>query len=401
MKCGPTIAGAIDARARAAALAPLNAFISLTDEEGDGPVVAVKDLMDVRGTVTTAGGRVLPDVAAASDATAVARIRAAGGVVVGKTNLHEFAFGPTSHNEHYGDVRNPHDWTRVAGGSSGGSAVAVACGACNWATGTDTGGSIRIPASLTGVVGFKPTLGMIDTGGVFPLSRTLDTVGSFALDVATATTAVATMSGVDVGAAEGLAVSDLRLGVPRGWVFDLDDDTARAWRLIATSLPEIDFPNRMELAAPALTILEFEASRLHREWLERTPELYGTEIRERLRAALRTTEDEHRAAVGRIEALAAAADAALNGFDALLVPATACVAPRRDDHTTREPLTRFARPFNTTGQPVVTLPAPSRGLPVGIQVVAARGADGTAASVALALEHAWRPLHDNLRGGIS
>lgn len=379
------------ARARARALGSLHAFISLTEDEGDGPIVAVKDVMDVRGTITTGGGCLLPSVAAERDATLVARTRASGAVIIGKTNLHEWAYGPTSHNVHYGHVLNPHDPTRVAGGSSGGSAVAVAAGACDWATGTDTGGSIRIPASLSGVVGFKPTRGMIDLTGVFPLSQTLDTAGALARDVATATEAVATMAGIRMRTRDAtVRLNDLRLGVPRGWVEDLDTQTAEVWHRVSGSLPQLDFPARSAMSAPALTILEFEASRLHRLWLEQSPERYGDATREKLRDALRMTEEEYRSALCRLEPLAQQADEAMAGWDALVLPATACVAPRVDKSEAREPLTRFARPFNTTGQPVVTIPAPCDGMPVGIQVVAARGADVTAALVAAAFEDEWR-----------
>src|SRR5665213_1530661 len=155
--------------------AELNAFISVSSEDGEGTVVAVKDLVDVAGMVTTGGGVILPREPASKDAPVITRLRREGCVVIGKANLHEFAYGVTSENPHYGAVRNPHDLNRVAGGSSGGSAVAVAAGMCDWAVGSDTGGSIRIPASFCGVVGFKPALGSIDTAGVIPLSRSLDT----------------------------------------------------------------------------------------------------------------------------------------------------------------------------------------------------------------------------------
>src|SRR4030081_3487665 len=172
------------ARKRILERADLNAFISVSSEEGQGTVVAVKDLIDVAGMVTTGGGVILPREPAAEDAPVVKRLRREGCVMVGKTNLHEFAYGVTSVNPHYGAVRNPHDPRMVAGGSSGGSAVAVATAMCNWAIGTDTGGSIRIPASLCGVVGFKPALGSIETAGVIPLSRSLDPLGPIATDVA-------------------------------------------------------------------------------------------------------------------------------------------------------------------------------------------------------------------------
>src|SRR5207244_7794968 len=155
----------------------LSAFLSLSDERGDGTVVAVKDLVDVKGMVTTAGGVILPAEPATDDAPVITRIRHAGGVVVGKANLHEFAYGVTSVNPHYGPVRNPYDSSRVAGGSSGGSAGAVAAGMCDWAVGSDTGGSIRIPASFCGVAGFKPEFGSIEIAGVIPLAHPPATLG--------------------------------------------------------------------------------------------------------------------------------------------------------------------------------------------------------------------------------
>src|SRR6266850_1318174 len=194
--------------------ADLNAFISVSSEEGSGTVVAVKDLVDVAAMVTTAGGVILPREPAAEDAPVIRRLRQEGCVVVGKTNLHEFAYGVTSVNPHYGAVRNPHDIERVAGGSSGGSAVAVAAGMCDWAVGSDTGGSIRIPASFCGVVGFKPQLGSIDTTGVIPLSRSLDTLGPLASDVMGAARAYSMMSGE---AMPDEATRQPRLAVPAGW----------------------------------------------------------------------------------------------------------------------------------------------------------------------------------------
>src|SRR2546421_12038284 len=161
------------ARARIRERSELNAFISVSDEQGAGDAVAVKDLVDVQGMVTTAGGVILPDVPAAEAAPVIKRLRQAGCAIVGKANLHEFAYGVTSINPHYGTVRNPHDTGRVAGGSSGGSAVAVAAGMCDWAVGSDTGGSIRIPAPLCGAGGVKPAFRSIYLGGGGPLRTAL------------------------------------------------------------------------------------------------------------------------------------------------------------------------------------------------------------------------------------
>src|SRR2546428_4463467 len=186
------------ARARIREGSELNAFISVSDEQGTGDAVAVKDLVDVQGMVTTAGGVILPDVPAPEDAPVIKRLRQSGCAIVGKANLHEFAYGVTSINPHYGTVRNPHDTRRVAGGSSGGSAVARAAGLCDWAVGSDTGGSIRIPAALCGVAGFKPAFGSVDIAGVIPLSKSLDTLGPMAPTIAETARAYTLMSGESI-----------------------------------------------------------------------------------------------------------------------------------------------------------------------------------------------------------
>ncbi|HEX9098274.1 MAG TPA: amidase [Candidatus Dormibacteraeota bacterium] len=366
--------------------AELNAFISISDETGSGTVVAVKDLVDVAGTVTTAGGIILPDVPATDDAPVVKSIRAHGCLVVGKANLHEFAYGVTSVNPHYGPVRNPHDPSRVAGGSSGGSAVAVAAGMCDWAIGSDTGGSIRIPASLCGVVGFKPSLGSIDTAGVIPLSRSLDTLGPMAPDVATAAAAYSMMSGESPSAA---SVRAPRLGVPAGWVTGLDAETARAWAVVSGDLPEVPFPDRAELFSVGLTILLVEAAAYHRRWASDYPEKYGADVIGHIRRGLEILAVDFEAALLAMTRLRKRAQNAMEDIDALILPATAIVAPPvTAGGEVREPLSRFTRPFNTTGQPVVTLPAPASGLPVGIQVVGRTNAETLA--VAAWLEGQWR-----------
>ncbi|TMB89518.1 MAG: amidase [Chloroflexi bacterium] len=376
------------ARRRILERADLNAFISVSSEEGEGIVVAVKDLVDVAGMVTTAGGVILPREPAAEDAPVVKRLRNAGCVVVGKTNLHEWAFGVTSTNPHYGAVRNPHDVDRVPGGSSGGSAVAVAAGMCDWSVGSDTGGSIRIPASFCGVVGFKPAFGSIGMQGVIPLSPSLDTLGPMAADVASVARAYSMMSG-ETMAAEPL--HEPRLGVPAGWVSDLDEETARAWRLVSAGLPEVVFVDRMPLYDVGLTILLVEAAVYHRRWIAEFPEKYGPDVLGNLRRGLEVLAVDFDEAIVALPGLRDGAMRAMEDVDALVLPATAIVAPRIGAGVeVREPVTRYTRPFNTTGQPVVTLPAPVRGLPVGIQVV---GRTNSAAIGAAAwLEKRWKTL---------
>lgn len=366
--------------------ADLNAFISLTDETGDGDIVAVKDIMDVRGTVTTGGGTLL-NRQPRDDAAPVARIREHGCVVIGKANLHEWAYGVTSRNPHYGPVRNPADPERIAGGSSGGSAAAVVTGMCDWSIGTDTGGSIRIPAALCGVVGLKPTLGAIDSTGVFPLSRTLDTVGPIAPDVASTQRAWHMLSGepTTTETADGS-----RLAVPAGWVHDLDPPTQAAWERVSAGLPEIALPDPALLAGIGDLILAVEAATLHARWVQEHPDAYGEDVLTRLQAGMQVPAVEYLHALEERRAMSEAAETALAGVDAVLVPATPRVAPRLEEPVPPGLLTRFTRPFNTTGHPVVCLPAPSESLPVGIQVVGRKGREAALLRIAAELEDRWR-----------
>jgi aspartyl-tRNA(Asn)/glutamyl-tRNA(Gln) amidotransferase subunit A len=408
--------------------ADLHAFISLSTERfqppgedgqdrAGGPIVAVKDLIDVSGLPTTGGSLGCGSVSIDSDAPVVKRVRDAGGIVIGKTNLYEWAFGVTGHNPHYGDVVNPHDLQRTAGGSSGGSAVAVAAGMCDWAIGTDTGGSIRIPASLCGVVGIKPTRGLLSTEGVLPLSGSLDTVGPLARDVPTATGALEILIGRALPLIEDLVP---RLAVPRGWVEEggveeggveeggleagrlarggwhsggLDADTRAVWRSVAHGLPAVDFPALERLSVAARTVLEWEAAAVHEAHLRAAPDSYGQEVRERLERVMSekrsSSEEVYRSALYEMSELSAQVESALEGWDAVLLPASACVAPLHRERDVREPLIRFMRPFNLTGHPAIVLPAPTPGLPVGVQLVGRLGSEALLVSVALALERSW------------
>ena len=381
------------ARERIRACADLNAFISVTDEDGDGPIVAVKDLVDVRGTVTTGGSVLLPNTAARRDAPVIRRLRAHGCVMIGKTNLHEWAFGVTSQNPHHGGVRNPRAMDRLPGGSSGGSGAAVAAGLCDWAIGSDTGGSIRIPASFCGVVGIKPTIGTVDTEGVIPLSRTLDTLGPLAPDVSTAARAMELMSGLPGLVPERVRpLSDLRIAVPRGWGDGLEPALAAVWEQVAAGLSEIDFPERRRMGGPGLTILLAEAAAFHRHNLELYPDRYGDDVRRLLEQGLEVDRHAYSLALLEQSRVRVETEAAMEGWDAVLAPVTRVLPPRLDEEYDRGDVTGYTRPFNTTGQPVVTLPAPLTAgtVPVGIQVVGRFGEDAAAIEVALALEAAWR-----------
>ncbi|MFZ0218281.1 MAG: amidase [Candidatus Dormiibacterota bacterium] len=385
---------AAEARARIEAASRYHAFISLTDEEGEGTIVGVKDLIDVRGTATTGGGTILPAEVATRDAPVVERIRAAGGIVVGKTNLHEWAFGLTSENPHYGDVRNPRDPDRVAGGSSGGSATAVGLGLCDWAVGTDTGGSIREPASLSGVVGFKPTIGTVSTQGVLPLSPTLDTLGPLAPDVRSAARALEMMSELrDLVPASPRPLSAFRVAVPGGWGDDLEDGMRAGWDPVTRHLPRTPFPDHGELVRAGLAILNVEAADLHRRWVATMPERYGADVLALLRTALALPRSLLVEALLAQARLRAAVESALGGWDAVLVPGTRIVAPHIGEAYDRYDLSCYTRPFNTSGHPAIAIPAPvpDSAPPVGIQVIGHFGRERELVEVALALEAAWRP----------
>lgn len=375
-------------RARIAAHRDLNVFISETDEQGEGTVVAVKDLADVRGLPTTAASAVPNDGPAASDSPVIARLRAAGCVIIGKTNLHEWACGPTSGSSHYGPVRNPHDPTRVAGGSSGGSAVAVALGMCDWALGTDTGGSIRIPAALTGVVGIKPTHGLVNAERVIPFARSLDTVGPLAPSVETALSALEQLTGSRYSVAgPPPAWSDLRVGVPAGWIEDLDAATAAVWAGVAAGLPEIPFPARSRFATAILPIMRGEGAAYHRAKLARYADLYQPDVRAFMEEALTVTAAEYLEALEAARELREEVELALTDLDALLLPVTAITAPKIGKDGVREPLTRFTRPFNLTGHPAIAVPVSgAKPMPSGVQVIGRLNGERALGRVALALE---------------
>ena len=380
-----------EARRRIEETGQINAFISLTEETEGDTVIAVKDLLDVRGAVTTGGGKILTKRPALKDAKAVALARAAGCGVVGKTNLYEWAYGVSSDNPHYGVVRNPRDPSRSAGGSSSGSAAAVASGACDWAIGTDTAGSIRIPASLCGVVGFKPTNGTISVAGVIPLSRSMDAVGALAPDVSTAARAADIMSGGALSARPSPAKLRFRIGVPKGWVSGgLDEETAAVWSAVSAGLRPVPFPDRKEMFRLAEVIQQWEAMEFHRRWFEAYPESYSPPVHQRLAAAGKISRSEYVAACRDRVRLRQEVARAMADVDAVLLPTTACVAPKLETaEQIREPMVRFTRPFNLTGQPVFSIPAPVEGLPVGIQIIGRHGDDSRLAAVALAKEKAW------------
>jgi aspartyl-tRNA(Asn)/glutamyl-tRNA(Gln) amidotransferase subunit A len=350
-----------------------------------GRRLAVKDLFDTAGVRTTYGSAVFSDHVPSKSAEAVAALEAAGWASAGKVNLHEFAYGVTSQNLHYGVVPNPSFPGRTAGGSSGGSAAALALGLVEGALGSDTGGSIRIPAACCGVAGFKPSFGLVSLDGVFPLAPSFDHAGPMARDVGGCVELMRAL-------APTLALPDLgvlRLGVT--WA-DRCEPLVRARVLEAAAIfgdtDVVDFPTA-ETVAPAFM---GEVGDVHRELYAENGDLYGENIREKVEACLDLDDAAVAAAVVERAELARRADEALDGFDLLLAPTLAFVPPSADvvELEVRADFTRFTFPFNALGWPALALPAgPAEdGLPASVQVIGRAGEDGLVLAAGLALEAA-------------
>jgi aspartyl-tRNA(Asn)/glutamyl-tRNA(Gln) amidotransferase subunit A len=404
----------------------LNAFILVTADEAlrqareadrelaagqdRGPLhgvpISIKDLLDIRGLPTTAASRVRDGHVALRDATTIAHLRQAGVVFVGKTNLHEFAFGTTSEDSAFGPARNPHDSTRSPGGSSGGSGASIASGMAMASVGTDTGGSIRIPAAACGIVGLKPSLGEVATDGVVPLSRTLDHVGPLALTVTDAALLHHALLGhVKAVAPAPTPVSGLRLAVPRAYFCDLLDDEVRArfeaalerLREGGARIDEIEIHHARDIGPVYLHLVLSDAAAYHAATLESMPEKYTPPVRLRLEMARYVLgEDYVRALAGR-EVLRREVDAALAEHDAVVLPTLPIPAPLVGasdveiggrPQPIRNVMLRLTQLFNVTGHPALSLPSgrTATGLPCSIQLVGRRMQTDALLQVALACE---------------
>jgi len=355
-----------------------------------GIPVAVKDLIDVAGTRTTAGSAV-PSSEAAADAPVVARLREAGAIIIGKTNLHEFAFGTTSEETAFGAVRNPLDLSRSAGGSSGGSAAALAAGMCFGAVGTDTGGSIRIPSAACGTVGLKPSYGDVSCDGVVPLSTTLDHVGPMALTAADAALMFRAMTGAPVEPVEPARRRQC-FGVPGPYLCDLleegvRDALQRARRALTDAGHEVVDVRieRAELTPHVYLHLSLpEAAWYHAPLLERHASGYSPGVRLRIEMGRYVLAEDYIRALRLRDVLIERVDRALDGCDALMLPTLPIPAPPLGVQSIvidgrKEPLRaamlRLTQLFNITGHPAIALPTPRErdGLPRSMQLVGRRG----------------------------
>src|SRR5215218_8286322 len=343
--------------------APDGVFLARPQAPHAGIPLAVKDLFDTAGLVTTYGSAVFADQVPTTSAEAVRRLEAAGYANVGKTNLHEFAYGITSQNPHYGTVPNPVAPGRTSGGSSGGNGAALAAGIVDAAIGTDSGGSIRIPAACCGVVGFKPTYGLVSLDGCFPLAASFDHAGPMARSVDGCERMLAVL--VDELEVRRVALEDVVIGV--AWT-ELGDplvgrrvEEAAAHFLRRRSL---DFP----LPHGVSRAFQREVADVHRDLFAEFADLYGDNVRAKIERCLE----------------------ALDGVDLLVTPTLPCVPPPADveELEVRAALIRFTYPFNALGWPALALPCGNAedALPASVQVVGRPGDDALVLAAGAALE---------------
>ena len=407
----------------------LNAFITVTEElalsqakvleselRSSGPrsplhgiPIALKDLIDTAGVRTTAGSALWADRVPTADAAVTKRLMAAGAVLVGKTNLDEFAYNFTSETSHFGPIRNPWDTRRSPGGSSGGSAVAVASGMCFAALGSDTGGSIRLPAALCGITGFKPTYGRVQTDGVAPLAWSLDHVGPMCRSAREAGMVLDTISGGTNKAPAG-TLRELRLGIPRKPYYEeIDSDTEKAIEDAMVLLARITSGSR-DVELPALptfeqwpdlprtysVIISAEAYAFHRDSLARRPDSYHPDTRRNLEGGAGIKAADYIEARRDMDSLRAGSTELFAKAEILVTPAAPAPAFELGSAAGLVFL-RNCAPWNLYGLPSISVPCgfSSGGLPTGLQLTGAPGSDGLLLALASAYQSqtGWHTRH--------
>jgi aspartyl-tRNA(Asn)/glutamyl-tRNA(Gln) amidotransferase subunit A len=358
-------------------------FITDVAPQGDGTRLAVKDLFDTAGIRTTYGSILFDEHVPAATATAVQRLVDAGYAIAGKANLHEFAYGVTSENAHYGTVPNPAAPGRTAGGSSGGSAAALVAGLADAALGSDSGGSIRIPSACCGTVGLKTTWGLVPLDGCFPLAPSFDTAGPMARDVAgCARQLEALVPGLSVPAAPDLA--DLRVGV--AWLEQADPLVRERVAALFPAAEPVDLPLDYESTA----LFQHEVATVHGDLFGESPEAYGPDVARKVALCLEVTDREAARAAEARERYRQQALELVEGYDLVVAPTTPCVAPPvgpYEDEQRRRRLISLTYPVNALGWPSLALPCgPAEdGLPASAQLLGRPGDDAFLLSVGGAL----------------
>jgi aspartyl-tRNA(Asn)/glutamyl-tRNA(Gln) amidotransferase subunit A len=381
----------------------------------DGIPFALKDLYETAGVRTTAGAKILADYIPQRDATCVRRLAEAGVVLLGKLNMHEWAYGGTTVVSHFGPCHNPWDLERITGGSSGGSAAALAASLCLGSLGSDTGGSIRMPASLCGIVGLKPTYGRVSKQGVIPLSESLDHAGPMARTVEDAALILQAIAGhdpddpttsdrpvPDYAASLAGDVHGLRIGVPRqdalaGISEDVVQGIEDALRTLAglgATIVDVAAPWLLEAVVIWPSIAGPEAAHYHRRNLEQRPQDISEQVRNRLLAGRNVLAVDYLRGLDAQRRIKWEADALFADIDLLVTPATPFTATRIEDELAssgREGrIHRFTAPFDITGQPAISVPCgfDPQGLPIGLQIIGRPWEEETVLRLAHAYEQA-------------
>jgi aspartyl-tRNA(Asn)/glutamyl-tRNA(Gln) amidotransferase subunit A len=384
-----------------------------------GIPISLKDLLHTRGIRTTAGSKILKRFVPKENAAIVSRLLECGCIVLGKTNLHEFAFGPTNVNPHYGPVRNPWNTTRMSGGSSGGSAASVVTAQALASFGTDTGGSIRIPAAACGCVGLKPTYGRVPMSGIIPLAESLDHAGPLSRCVTDAALLFKAIAGHPSRDRDSIrAISEFRrgtkgfrIGVPRQYFFDrIHSDVRKAilasiavFEQLGAEIQELSLEGMAETAELAAEITGDEAHAYHMRWLKERARDYGEDVRDRLTKSGSATAAEYISAQKRRILYTERFSAAFDKADFLLTPTLPVTAPPitqtkiligKKTEDVRTEMLRLTRPANLTGLPAISVPCgfSSEGLPVGLQLIGRRFEEMSLLCIAYAYEQAT-PWH--------